>query len=54
MQCSERARHLPVAANTNSAARWISQQLFLSSTVLVFVKSAYLEQLETVHILISQ
>jgi hypothetical protein len=47
MLCSERARHLPVAANTNSAARWLSQQLFLSSAVVVFVKTAYLEQLET-------
>jgi hypothetical protein len=38
---------LPVAANTKSAARWLNQQLFLSFAVVVFVKAAYLEQIET-------
>jgi hypothetical protein len=42
-QWAERALQALVANGTNYAARWICQQVSLSSTVVILMKNAYLE-----------
>jgi hypothetical protein len=44
-QCDDRALHALAANGTNSADRWICQNVSLSSTVITFKKASYFEEL---------